>query len=114
MQHITGIARYQMRFSSVEDAISLDNQVRFINVFVESMDLIKLGFSVQTLKKEGRPSYNNQLFLKIYLYGYLDGIRSSRKLEKECFLKHRNAMAFRGYSSQLSCPEIGLHKCVKI
>ena len=85
MQHITGISRQQMRFSSLEDAISLDNQVRFIDAFVESIDLIKLGFSVQNLKKEGRPSYNNQLFLKIYLYGYLNGIRSSRKLEKECF-----------------------------
>ena len=85
MQHITGISRQQMHFSSLEDAISLDNQVRFIDAFVESIDLIKLGFSVQNLKKEGRPSYNNQLFLKIYLYGYLNGIRSSRKLEKECF-----------------------------
>ena len=46
MQHITGISRYQMRFSSVEDAISLDNQVGFIEDFVESIDLIKLGFSV--------------------------------------------------------------------
>jgi transposase len=85
MQHITGISRQQMRFSSLEDAISPDNQVRFIDVFVEYIDLIKLGFSVQTLKKEGRPSYNSQVFLKIYLYGYLNGLRSSRKLENECF-----------------------------
>ena len=47
--------------------------------------MIKLGFPFQTIKKEGRPSDNNQLFLKIYLYGYLNGITSSRKLEKECF-----------------------------
>ena len=46
--------------------------------------MIKLGFPFQTIKKEGRPSYNNQLFLKIYLYGYLNGIRSSRKVEREC------------------------------
>ncbi|MFV8348030.1 IS1182 family transposase [Flavobacterium sp. ZB4P13] len=85
MQHITGISRQQMRFSSLEDAISPDNQVRFIDAFVEYLDLIKLGFSVQTLKKEGRPSYNSQVFLKIYLYGYLNGLRSSRKLENECF-----------------------------
>jgi transposase len=85
MQHITGISRHQMRISSLEDAISPDNQVRFIDAFVSFVDLSKLGFSVQTLKKEGRPSYNSQVFLKIYLYGYLNGLRSSRKLEKECF-----------------------------
>ncbi|WP_240723508.1 IS1182 family transposase, partial [Flavobacterium sp. GT3P67] len=79
------ISRQQMRFSSLEDAISPDNQVRFVDAFVESIDLIKLGFSVQTLKKEGRPSYNSQVFLKICLFGYLNGLRSSRKLENECF-----------------------------
>lgn len=85
MQHILGISRHQMRISSLEDAISPDNQVRFIDAFVSFVELSKLGFSVQTLKKEGRPSYNSQVFLKIYLYGYLNGLRSSRKLEKECF-----------------------------
>lgn len=85
MQHILGISRHQMRISSLEDAISPDNQVRFIDAFVSFVELCKLGFSVQTLKKEGRPSYNSQVFLKIYLYGYLNGLRSSRKLEKECF-----------------------------
>src|SRR6187402_3604173 len=85
MQHILGISRYQMRISSLEDAISPDNQVRFIDAFVSFVDLAKLGFSVQTIKSEGRPSYNTRIFLKIYLYGYLAGIRSSRKLEKECF-----------------------------
>lgn len=85
MQHITGISRQQMRFSSLEDAINQDNQVRFIDAFVESINLNKLGFAIQILKKEGRPSYTTQLFLKIYLYGYLNGIRSSRKLANECF-----------------------------
>jgi transposase len=85
MQHITGISRHQMRISSLEDAIAPDNQVRFIDAFVTFVDLVKLGFTVQTIKSEGRPSYNTNVFLKIYLYGYLGGIRSSRKLEKECF-----------------------------
>jgi transposase len=85
MQHISGISRHQMRISSLEDAIAPDNQVRFIDAFVLFVDLSKLGFSVQTLKGEGRPSYHSQMFLKIYLYGYLNGLRSSRKLEKECF-----------------------------
>jgi len=39
---------------------------------------------VNQLKTEGRPAYESKLFLKIYLYGYLNGIRSSRRLEKEC------------------------------
>jgi transposase len=85
MQHIPGNSRHQMRISSLEDAISSDNQVRFIDAFAELVCLVKLGFAVQTLKREGRPSYNSKVFLKIYLYGYLNGIRSSRKLEKECF-----------------------------
>lgn len=85
MQHISGTSRHQMRISSLEDAIAADNQIRFVDAFVSFVDLFKLGFSVQTLKSEGRPSYHSQVFLKIYLYGYLNGLRSSRKLEKECF-----------------------------
>lgn len=85
MQHIQGISRHQMRFSNLEDAISPDNQVRFIDAFAGYVDLIKLGFRVRTPKVEGRPGYDAKVFLKIYLYGYLNGLRSSRKLEKECF-----------------------------
>ena len=44
----------------------------------------KIGFTVSILKKEGRPSFESSLFVRIYLYGYLNGIRSSRKLAKEC------------------------------
>jgi transposase len=85
MQYISGISRHQMRISSLEDTVSPDNPVRFIDAFVSFLDLSKLGFSVQTLNKEGRPSYNSTVFIKIYLYGYLNGLRSSRKLEKECY-----------------------------
>ncbi|MEC5156849.1 IS1182 family transposase [Chryseobacterium sp. MP_3.2] len=84
MQHITGIARNQMVFTSLEDSISEDNSVRFVDAFVEDIDLKALGFELQTVKTEGRPSFNTQIFLKIYLYGYLNGLRSSRKLEREC------------------------------
>lgn len=84
MQHITGIPRNQMCFSSLEDTISIDNPIRFIDAFVEILLLNSLGFSVQTIKSEGRPSFDTKVFLKVYLYGYLNGLRSSRKLEKEC------------------------------
>lgn len=85
MQHIQGISRHQIRFSSLEDPITADNQVRFVDAFVAFLDLEKLGFIANSIKAEGRPSYNIKVFLKIYLYGYLGGLRSSRKLEKECF-----------------------------
>jgi transposase len=84
MQHIQGISRNQLQISSLEDTIIQENPVRFIDAFVNSIDLIKLGFSVSVIKTEGRPSFDTKVFLKIYLYGYLNGIRSSRRLEKEC------------------------------
>ncbi len=52
MQHITGISREQMRISSLEDAIAPNNQVRFIDAFVDSIDLSKLRFAVKALKTE--------------------------------------------------------------
>jgi transposase len=84
MQPILGISRQQLQISRLEDKIALDNPVRFIEAFVENISLEALGFMTQTLKSEGRPSFESKLFLKIYLYGYLNGLRSSRKLEKEC------------------------------
>ncbi|MFV8331490.1 hypothetical protein ACNQF8_15085 [Flavobacterium sp. LB3P6] len=56
MQHITGIFRQQIRFSSLEDTISPDNQVRFIDVFVELIEISKLDFAMKALKTKGRPS----------------------------------------------------------
>jgi transposase len=84
MQHIQGISRHQLQVVSLEDTISKENPVRFIDAFVHSINLEKIGFTPRVLKTEGRPSFAIQVFLKIYLYGYLNGIRSSRKLEKEC------------------------------
>lgn len=84
MQHIQGISRHQLQMVSLEDKISTDNPVRFIDAFVSHINLEKIGFLPRILKTQGRPSFETQLFLKIYLYGYLNGIRSSRRLEKEC------------------------------
>ena len=84
MQHIQGISRNQLQVSSLEDTIAADNPVRFIDAFVNSIDLVKIGFTPRVLKTEGRPSFDTKVFLKIYLYGYINGIRSSRRLEKEC------------------------------
>jgi len=84
MKHQQGIPREQLQMLSFESMIDKDNPVRFVDSFVEHLDLSKLNFQVQVQKKEGRPSFESKLFLKIYLYGYLNGLRSSRRLEKEC------------------------------
>ena len=84
MQYSTGIPRNQIVFTSLEESVSVENPVRFIDAFVDNIDLKALGFELRTLKSEGRPGFQTQVFLKIYLYGYFNGVRSSRKLEKEC------------------------------
>lgn len=85
MQHIQGISRHQLQMSSLEDKITADNPVRFIDAFVNHIDPVKIGFKPKILKTEGRPNFRLEVFLKLYLYGYLNGVRSSRRLEKECF-----------------------------
>ena len=84
MQHIPLADRTQVEFTSLEGLITQDNTVRVVEAFVEKLDLTQLGFVVNKVNKEGRPSYNSKVFLKLYLYGYLNGIRSSRRLECEC------------------------------
>lgn len=84
MPYITGANRHQSYFSTLEDQVSADNAVRLIDAFIEKLAMQKLGFSVTITKSEGRPAYAPQVLLKLYLYGYLNKVRSSRKLEKEC------------------------------
>jgi transposase len=83
MQNIQGTSRHQSYFSTLDNQVSQDNVVRIIDLFVEKIDLVKLGFSSLVQKSEGRPAYGEQVFLKLYLYGYLNKIRSSRTLERE-------------------------------
>jgi transposase len=82
--YITGTNRSQSYFSTLEEQVSADNAVRLINAFVEKLDAEKLGFTKTVHKTEGRPPFAPQVLLKLYLYGYLNKIRSSRKLEREC------------------------------
>lgn len=76
--------RSQVSFGSLEDHIVTDNPVRLIDAFVEQVDLKRLGFRLAILKKEGRPAFASELFLKLYFYGYMNGLRSGRILEREC------------------------------
>jgi transposase len=76
--------RHQLAFGTLDDAIAEDHVVRFIDAFVNKLELDKLGFIMQELQKEGRPAYESRVFMKLYLYGYINGIRSSRRLQREC------------------------------
>jgi|SRR5208283_3808751 len=67
----------------LEDWICEDNPVRVIDVFVEEMDLGVLGFERSLPATTGRPGYDPALLLKIYIYGYLNRVQSSRRLERE-------------------------------
>lgn len=83
MQYISGQPRQQTYFATLEDQVSPDNPVRLIDAFVDKLDLKRVGFQKPVHKSEGRPPYAPGVLLKLYLYGYLNKIRSSRKLERE-------------------------------
>jgi transposase len=68
---------------SLEDYIAEDNPVRVVDVFVDELDLKQLGFDGAEPEATGRPAYHPGTMLKIYIYGYLNRIQSSRRLERE-------------------------------
>ncbi len=88
-EHIEGLNRNQTALfpKTLEEYVDKDNPVRFIDAFVDSLNLEKLGFKHSIPAEVGRPSYDPSDLLKLYVYGYLNQVRSSRKLEREC---HRN------------------------
>ena len=68
---------------SLDDYVSDTNPVRVVDVFVDELDLITLGFITAEPAETGRPGYHPAVMLKIYIYGYLNRIHSSRRLERE-------------------------------
>jgi transposase len=86
MNHRTGLDRNQtlMFPERLEDYVGAENPVRFLDAFVASLDLHALGFTKAQVADTGRPPYDPAALLKLYLYGYLHRIRSSRLLEAEC------------------------------
>jgi transposase len=66
-----------------EDLIDENNQVRVVDAFVDALDLSELGFVGMTPAVTGRPGFHPSVLLKIYVYGYLNRIQSSRRLERE-------------------------------
>ena len=67
----------------LEDWIDEDNAVRVIDVFVDELDLGRLGFGRVQPEATGRPAYHPSVLLKLYIYGYLNRVQSSRRLERE-------------------------------
>ena len=68
----------------LEEYLAEDNPVRAIDVFVDELDLAGLGFGGVEPAATGRPAYHPATLLKIYVYGYLNRVQSSRRLEREC------------------------------
>jgi len=89
MNHRPGLDRSQTLLfpERLEDYVAAENPVRFLDAFVGTLDLHALGFAKAQVATTGRPPYDPAALLKLYLYGYLHRIRSSRLLEAEC---HRN------------------------
>ncbi len=85
MTYIEGTPREQLvLFSQTLDSlIAEDNPVRFIDAYVDSLDVVALGFRTKSVEV-GRPAYHPKMLLKIYIYGYLNRIRSSRRIMREC------------------------------
>src|SRR5580698_682491 len=86
MAHISGFERSQHLLlpEAIDDYVGPDNPVRFIDAFVDGLDLAKAGFARVEAKATGRPGYAPGDLLKLYVCGYLNRVRSSRRLEREC------------------------------
>ncbi len=85
MTHIPGSDRSQLLLlpEAIDDYVAADNPVRFIDAFVDTLDLKAAGFARVEAKATGRPGYAPGDLLKLYIYGYLNRIQSSRRLERE-------------------------------
>ena len=84
--YVEGLSRSQTFLlpKTIEEYVAPDNPARFIDAYVNTLDMEKLGFTHSTPQDLGRPAYNPKDLCKLYLYGGLNHIRSSRKLEREC------------------------------
>jgi len=84
MGEIKGTVRNQYRMFCLEGEIDKDSEARVIDAFVDAMDLEQLGFNIRESKSLGRNAYSSRSLVKLYMYGYYNDIRSSRRLEKAC------------------------------
>jgi len=86
MSYIVGFDRKQTALfpRAIDEIIDPENTVRFIDLFVDQLNIVEFGFKDVRLNINGRPPFNPSDLLKLYIYGYMNRIRSSRGLEKEC------------------------------
>ena len=84
MKYITGSDRGEVLLlpEALEDYLVPENPVRFLDAFVGQLDLVAAGFQHAQLPETGRPPYDPKDLLRLYLYGYLNRVRSSRGLER--------------------------------
>lgn len=85
MTHIPGSDRSQVLLlpEAIDDYVAADNPVRFIDAFVDGLDLKAAGFEWVEAKATGRSGYAPGNLLKLYIYSYLNRVRSSRRLQAE-------------------------------
>jgi len=88
IEHIQGLSRNQTFLlpNTIEQYVQKDSPAKFIDAYLNKIDMEKLGFTHATPQENGAPSYDPKDLAKLYLYGGINHIRSSRKLERECLL----------------------------
>ena len=84
MPHVQSINRNQLQLVSLEELISPDNIVRLIDLYGEAINAKELGFTIKGESEKGRRAYQSKDLIKLYMYGYMHSVRSTRKLEKAC------------------------------
>lgn len=86
MRHVQGESRHQIALlpESLEDFVAADHPVRVIDAYIERLDMGALGFAKAVPKETGRKPYDPADLLKLYVYGYLNRVSTSRRLEREC------------------------------
>jgi hypothetical protein len=98
----------------LDDWVDESNPVRAVDVFVDSLELRDLGFDGVDPAATGRPAYHPSPMLKLYIYGYLNRVQSSRRLEREAglVLRHYWTNACRTCALKAQCTK-GLQRCIK-
>jgi len=104
MNFVTGSSRDQTFITSLDMMVGPEAFVRVIDAFVDAIDIDSFQFSNSKLNTSGRPPFHPSVFLKLYIYGYQNGIRSCRKLEKATLINLEVAWLLNGLH-QDPCPE---------
>ncbi len=86
MNYALGKQRFQLEIECLDDYVDNNSEVRVIDKIIDALDIEKLGFGLGHNEEIGRPKFNSRDILKLFVYGYFIGIRSSRKLENQTII----------------------------